>query len=170
MRARGTRGRATTSLSVWLRLLRARNLILREIRRSMSDQGTTLPRFEVLARLERSPGGLTPRELATQLLVTAGNLTVIVRQLEKEGLVAREAVKEDRRSYRLALTAAGRRRIARLIPRHRRDVERILSPVPGETLEQLRAALGETLENLGSPEGRATSGGPTGDDRAQPTA
>lgn len=152
-------------LSLWLRLLKAHNLILREIRRSMSEQGTTLPRFDVLAQLHRAPGGLTPRQLSRRLLVTAGNLTVIVRQLEKEGLVRRRRVESDRRSYLLVLTPAGRRRIARLIPRHHEDLERVLGPVPRRTRERLRAILGEALERLdGAPAG---PGGPTGDDHAR---
>jgi DNA-binding MarR family transcriptional regulator len=174
------------AISVWLRLLRTHGIILREIRRSMAEQGTTLPRFDVLAQLQRAPGGLTPRELAGRLLVTAGNLTVIIRQLEKEGLVRRSAVREDRRSYRLALTAEGRRRVARLIPRHRRDLERILSSVPAGTLAQLKLLLGETLDRLGghgrdgaSPDGpfaemiervrEMTTMEQEGDDRAERT-
>ena len=56
------------ALSTWLRLLKTHNLILREIRSSMTARGTTLPRFDVLAQLHRAPGGLTPRMLARRLL------------------------------------------------------------------------------------------------------
>ena len=168
------RGRAepaedSVALSTWLRLLRAHGIIIREVRRSMAGQGTTLPRFDVLAQLHRTPDGLPPRELARRLLVSAGNLTVIVRQLEKEGLVRRVGVEGDRRSYLLVLTPAGRRRVARLVPRHRRDLQRLLSPVPARVLEELRELLGETIESLGD-RGRGGRRPPRGDHREHESA
>ena len=156
------------TLSLWLRLLKAHNLILREVRRTMTAHGTTLPRFDVLAQLERATEGLTPRDLARRLLVTAGNLTVIVKQLEKEGLVVRRAVERDRRSYLLVLTPTGRRRISRLIPRHEEDLQRVLGAVPRKTQERLRELLGETLESLNAPDEEPARA--PGEDHAQPTA
>ena len=70
------------ALSAWVRLLKAHGLILREVRRALP--GTlTLPQFDVLAQLYRRPDGMTPGELTRELLVTAGNVTGIVRYLER---------------------------------------------------------------------------------------
>lgn len=128
------------AMSLWLRLLKTHNLILREVRQGLPP-GITLPQFDVLAQLARSPDGLTFRELSRHLLVSAGNITGIVDRLEKEGLVRREVVAHDRRSFRIRMTSTGSRRIAALVPRHKRDLERILSPVPARTQENLRRLL-----------------------------
>ena len=74
---------------------------------------TTLPRFDLLAQLERTPDGLTMRELSQRLMVTGGNVTGITDQLEAEGLVVREAHPSDRRSFTVKLTASGRRQFDR---------------------------------------------------------
>jgi DNA-binding MarR family transcriptional regulator len=133
----------TLAASTWLRLMKVHNLILARARRSLAGR-CTLPQFDVLAQIDRSEDGLTFRELARHLLVSAGNLTVIVRRLEREGLVRREVVESDRRSYRIVLTPGGRRFIRALIPRHRRDLDRILGEIPGPVLRALRRRLGET--------------------------
>ena len=61
--------------------------------------GTTLPRFDLMAQLERHPGGLKMNELSRLLMVTGGNVTAIVDQLEKEGQVERLDEPADRRSH-----------------------------------------------------------------------
>ena len=49
---------------------------------------TTLPRFDLMAALERAPDGLTMGELSRRLMVSGGNVTSIVGGLERDGLVA----------------------------------------------------------------------------------
>jgi len=137
------RGAESVALSLWVRLLKTHNLVLARLRPALARRATTLPQFDVMAQLARHPGGLTFRELSRHLLVSAGNLTGIVDRLEKGGLVRRAKVAHDRRSYRVALTAAGKRRIAGLIRRHQQDVERALAPIPAATRQALRDLLGE---------------------------
>ncbi len=110
------------AVSVWVRLLKAHGLVLRELRRRVPD-ALTLPQFDVLVQLHRHPEGMTSRQLTRELLVTAGNVTGLVDRLEALGLVERRPVPEDRRAMRVALTGRGRRVARRAIPRHRRDVE-----------------------------------------------
>src|SRR4029077_870375 len=78
------------ALKLWLRVLACTNKIEGEIRgRLRSNVGTTLPRFDLMAQLERNPAGLKMNELSARLMVTGGNVTGITDQLEKEGLVVR---------------------------------------------------------------------------------
>lgn len=133
----------SVGLSMWVRLLKTHNLVLARLRAALASRGATLPQFDVMAQLSRQPGGLTFRELSRRLLVSAGNLTGIVDRLERDGLVRREAVPHDRRSFRVALTGSGRKRIAALIRLHQRDVEKTLSCVPAATQQALRDLLGE---------------------------
>ena len=140
--------RKSAGLSVWLRLIKAYNLILPEARRSV-EPGLTLPQFDVMAQLSRRPEGMTFVELSRNLLVSAGNLTGIVKRLEREKLVVRETNEMDRRSVCLRLTADGRRRIAAAVPRHARDIERVFASVPRAEVEQLRRLLGNLTRVLG---------------------
>ena len=81
-----------------------------------SSFDTTLPRFDLMAQLERAPEGLKMSELSQRMMVTGGNVTGITDGLEKEGLVVREVDSADRRVFRVKLTAEG----AAAIPAHGR--------------------------------------------------
>ena len=106
-------------LKIWLRLLACSTQIEQQIRQRLRQRfGTTLPRFDYLAQLERHPTGLRMRQLSSYLMVTGGNVTGLTDQLVKEGWVARADDPEDRRSYRVALTALGRRQFARMAREH----------------------------------------------------
>ena len=132
--------------SVWVRLLKAHSLLLREVRRRVPAP-LTLPQFDVLAQLYRG-GAMTPGELTRELLVTAGNVTGIVERLTRMGLVSRHRVPEDGRAVRVRLTPRGRQLMSRAIPRHRREVAALLSVLPAGELKRLRLLLGTLGEEL----------------------
>lgn len=135
------------ALSVWVRLLKAHGLLLREVRRRVP--GTlTLPQFDVLAQLHRDEEGMTPGMLTRALLVTAGNVTGIVERLSVLGLVERHPVPGDRRAVRIRLSARGRRLMDRAIPRHRREVGTLFAPLPDAELARLRDLLGTLNQRL----------------------
>ncbi|MBI1771966.1 MAG: MarR family transcriptional regulator, partial [Burkholderiales bacterium] len=80
------------SLRLWLRMLSCTVMIEGEIRsRLRSEFGITLPRFDLMAQLERHPEGLRMGELSKRMMVTGGNITGITDQLEQEKLVTRVA-------------------------------------------------------------------------------
>jgi len=135
------------ALSVWVRLLKAHGLMLREVRRRV-PVSLTLPQFDVLAQLHRREGGMTPGELTRELLVTAGNVTGIVDRLVRLGLAERRPVPQDRRAVRVRLTARGRQLMRRIIPRHRRDVAVLLARVPADDLARLRDLLGSLARSI----------------------
>jgi len=140
-------GDAQLAVSVWVRLLKTHALILREVRRRVPET-LTLPQFDVLAQLHRTSGGMTPRELTRELLVTAGNLTGVITRLQALGLVERRPVLGDRRAVRIRLTPRGRRAMERAIPRHRRDVQRLFSHVASRDLGRLRDLLSSVTRGL----------------------
>ena len=97
-----------SALRIWLRLLTCTQLIERRVRSGLREEfGTTLPRFDLMAQLERHREGLKMNELSRLLMVTGGNVTAIVDQLEKEGLVERLDDAADRRAFRIRLTRQG---------------------------------------------------------------
>ena len=74
------------SLRLWLRLLTCTMLIERRIRARLRERfATTLPRFDLMAQLERHPAGLKMGELSRRLMVTGGNVTAITDQLVGRG-------------------------------------------------------------------------------------
>ena len=140
------------ALRLWLRLLTCAQLIERQVRsRLRSRFGTTLPRFDLLSQLERHPAGLKMNELSRLLMVTGGNVTGIVDQLEGEGLVERLDEPADRRAFRIRLTGAGERAFAEMARAHEEWVVELLgglSRKDSDALMQLLARLKRiTLEN-----------------------
>ena len=98
------------SLRLWLRMLACANLVETQIRsRLRTGFQTTLPRFDLMAQLERNPDGLKMGELSKRMMVTGGNVTGITDQLVAEGLVVREDNPKDRRAYIVKLTREGKR-------------------------------------------------------------
>src|SRR5207244_13306671 len=112
-------GSGRLAVSVWVRLLKAHGLVLRELRRRVPED-LTLPQFDVLAQLQRRPAGMTSRALTRELLVTAGNVTGLVDRLARMGLVERRPVPEDPRTGRGVVSARRRRARARAMRGHRR--------------------------------------------------
>jgi DNA-binding MarR family transcriptional regulator len=131
------------SLRLWLRLLSCTTRIEDTIRQRLREQfGITLPRFDLMAQLEREPDGLAMGEVSRRMMVTGGNVTTIVDQLEREQLVQRLPVPGDRRSYRLSLTEAGRNTFATMAQAHQAWVRELLSPLSSKEQSQLAALLG----------------------------
>ncbi len=107
------------ALRLWLRLLTCTNTIEAQVRgRLRVEFRTTLPRFDLLAQLQRNPEGLNMSELSKRLMVTCGNVTGITEQLRNEGLVTRESDPGDRRNNTVKLTPAGKRLFTRMARAH----------------------------------------------------
>jgi len=140
------------SLRLWLRLLSATTRIEDTIRQRLREQfGITLPRFDLMAQLEREPQGLSMGELSRRMMVTGGNVTSIVDQLENEQLVQRHAQPGDRRAYAVQLTPAGRETFAAMAIAHERWVVELLSPLPAQQQDQLHQLLGTLKNGQASP-------------------
>jgi DNA-binding MarR family transcriptional regulator len=106
-------------LRLWLRLLSCTNLISTEVRRRLRTQfDVTLPRFDLLAQLDREKEGLRLGELSKRMMVTNGNVTGLVERLMKEGLIRRGTVDGDRRVGLVTLTRAGRAAFSRMAAAH----------------------------------------------------
>jgi DNA-binding MarR family transcriptional regulator len=121
------RARDHRALRVWLRLFTCTQMIERRVRARLRERfATTLPRFDLMAQLERHPEGLKMNELSRLLMVTGGNVTAIVDQLEKEGLVERLDEPADRRAFRIRLTRTGERGFAEMARAHEAVVVELL--------------------------------------------
>ncbi|ANK82941.1 MAG: hypothetical protein TEF_20625 [Rhizobiales bacterium NRL2] len=136
-------------LRLWLRMLACTGQIERTIRSRLREEfDTTLPRFDVLAQLDRAADGLTMGALSGRLMVSAGNVTGLVNRLAEEGLVETARLPEDRRTQVVRLTEAGKTAFDRMTPAHESWIDSMLSALtPGEA-EALYGLLGKVRTGL----------------------
>src|ERR671927_1257559 len=96
-------------LRLWLRLLTCTTLIEGEVRRRLRERfDVTLPRFDLMAQLDRAPDGMTLSDLSRRMMVSNGNLTSLVERLVRSGHLDRRNSEADRRAQVISLTEAGR--------------------------------------------------------------
>jgi len=136
------------ALRIWLRLLTCTQLIERQVRSRLREQfGSTLPRFDLMSQLERHRDGLKMNELSRLLMVTGGNITAIVDQLETEGLVERLDHAEDRRAFRIRLTRAGERSFAEMARAHEEWVVELLAGLSRREQDDLLKLLAKVKQH-----------------------
>jgi len=127
-----------SALRIWLRLLTCTQLIERRVRSGLREEfATTLPRFDLMAQLERHREGLKMNELSRLLMVTGGNITAIVDQLEKEGQVERLDDSADRRAWLIRLTPAGEKSFTEMARAHEQWVVELLAGLSRKEHDEL---------------------------------
>ncbi len=142
------------ALNAFIALQRAADSVEAATQAEIARTGLTQSRFGVLEALLHL-GPLTPKALATKLLRSKGNLTLVIDGLEKEGLTSRVRNAEDGRSFTVNLTGKGRRLIGGMFPRHAALVAGALSALSEAEQEQLRRIcrkLGKSQKNGGGHE------------------
>lgn len=136
------------ALRLWLRLLTCTQLIEKQVRNELRSQfATTLPRFDLMSQLERSPEGLKMNELSRRMMVTGGNVTGITDQLVAEGLVERINVEGDRRAWRVRLTARGRKLFNEMAQQHEDWIVEAFAGLSGKEIAQLHKLLGKVKQH-----------------------
>ena len=137
------------SLRLWLRLLSCTTRVEDKIRQKLRESfDITLPRFDLMAQLERHPDGLSRGELSRRMMGTGGNITTIVDQLEKEKLVLREVGANDRRSFTVKLTQAGKDAFTDMAIAHEAWVADMFEGLSVDQQSQLHTLLGAMKKNL----------------------
>jgi DNA-binding MarR family transcriptional regulator len=137
------------ALRVWLRLLSCTTLIENRVSsRLRSEFETTLPRFDLMAQLARFPDGLFMSELSQLLMVSGGNITGITDNLERDGLVERIMLPEDRRARKVRLTAKGRAVFDQMAVVHEGWISDWLGSLSAQEQHQLYALLGKLKQGM----------------------
>lgn len=140
-----------TELRLWLRLLTCANMIEAEIRKRLRERfGTTLPRFDLMAQLQRAPGGVLLGELSQRMMVSNGNVTGLVERLTQEGAIERLASERDRRAVRVRLTAQGRRHFATMARAHSDWVAELMAGLPPQQQLELWSRLSDLKRSVGA--------------------
>src|SRR4051812_10788195 len=101
-------------LRLWLRLLTCTTLIEGEVRRRLRERfDVTLPRFDLMAQLDKAPEGMTLSDVSKRMMVSNGNVTGLVERLVESGRLDRRTSDTDRRAQGIPLTKAGRAEFSR---------------------------------------------------------
>jgi DNA-binding MarR family transcriptional regulator len=132
---------------LWLRMLTCTTLVETEVRRRLREEfGFTLPRFDLLAQLERANEGMVLGEVSKRMMVSPGNLTSLVERLVESGHIKRMTASSDRRVQIVALTRRGRADFKAMADRHREWIAGLFEGMSRAD----RVALMKTLEKLKS--------------------
>lgn len=149
---RSTRARDSTSpeaLRLWLRLVSTTTRIERQLASNLKRQfGSTLPRFDLLAQLDRAPEGLRMTELADRLLVTGGNVTWLVTSLVRDGLVTRSRASHDGRAVVVRLTPRGQSHFADMARAHEAWVAELFAALSASDRKALATQLGTLKQHV----------------------
>jgi DNA-binding MarR family transcriptional regulator len=138
-----------SSVRLWLRLLSCTMAIEKDVQRRLADQfDTTLPRFDVMAALERRGEGMTMGELSRALLVSNGNVTAIVRKLAESGHVTVAPLESDRRASIVRLTDNGRRHFQKLADAHHDWIDGLMAGLRAGERRSLYDGLGRLKLSL----------------------
>jgi DNA-binding MarR family transcriptional regulator len=136
------------ALRLWLRLLTCTQIVEKQVRSQLRERfDTTLPRFDLMAQLERAPDGLKMNELSRRMMVTGGNVTGITDQLVAEGLVDRVDVAGDRRAYRVRLTPKGRKLFIEMASQHESWIVDAFAGLSDKDIATLHRLLGKVKDH-----------------------
>ncbi len=142
------RSRQRLALTTYVKLMRAANSARNYAARQLGDSGLTLTQFAVLEALYHL-GPMSLSDIAQKVLTTGGNLTMVVGNLEKQGLAKRQRSPEDGRVLIVCLTTSGKALIKKLFPQHAAALVEFMNALSPE--EQKR--LGACCRKLGQPDG-----------------
>ena len=140
--------REQRALNAYITLTRATESLWERLHKHLVEEGLTAGQFAVLEALLHL-GPLRQHELAKKVLRSKGNMTFVIDNLEKQGLVKREREEADRRCTSVSLTAAGKKLISVVFPRHVEALVKemgALSQTEQESLRTLCRKLGKTGE------------------------
>jgi DNA-binding MarR family transcriptional regulator len=131
------------ALRLWLRLFTCTAMIEAQVRARLRERfAMTLPRFDLMAQLDRFPQGLKMGELSRRMMVTGGNVTGLTDQLVAEGLVERRPIAGDRRAHAVCLTAKGRDAFDVMAKEHERWIVELTEGVAPQDRDALYRLLG----------------------------
>jgi MarR family 2-MHQ and catechol resistance regulon transcriptional repressor len=122
---------------VLINLSRASNSVQTRLSVGLDRYGITTSQLGILEALFHL-GPMCQRALGDKLLRSRGNITMVIDNLEKHGLVERVRQKEDRRMIMIHLTPKGRKLISRVLPLHAKDVVKEMSRLTASEQEELR--------------------------------
>jgi MarR family transcriptional regulator, 2-MHQ and catechol-resistance regulon repressor len=133
------------ALNAYVKLERAANAAMAYARVGLEEAGLSLGQFAVLEALYHV-GPLYLGDLARRILTSSGNLTLVIDNLEKRGLVKRRQPRKDKRFILATITPAGKKLIGRIFPAHAQRITTVM----GRLTKTEQDKLGELCKKLGT--------------------
>jgi DNA-binding MarR family transcriptional regulator len=132
-------------IRLWLRLLTCTTLIEGEVRSRLRERfDVTLPRFDLMAQLDKVPDGMTLSDVSKRMMVSNGNVTGLVERLVESGHVDRRTSDSDRRVQVIRLTKAGRAEFRKMAAEHELWIADIFSDLSPKDVRELMRLLAKT--------------------------
>lgn len=123
------------ALATYVRLMRAANAARMHASHQLEGTGLTLSQFAVLEALYHL-GPMSLSDIAQKILTTGGNLTMVVGNLEKQGLAQRQKSPQDGRVLIVVLTPKGKALIRRIFPAHAAAIAEFMAALTPEQQEE----------------------------------
>ncbi len=136
-RQRGTNEHELRTLEAFIALMRASDKVASLAHRDLSSVKLSVSQFGVLEVLYHK-GPMCQKKIAEKILKSTGNITMVIDNLEKRGLVLRVRNEADRRFFTIRLTPDGEEIIAAYFPSHARRITGIMDVLSDRELEQLK--------------------------------
>ncbi|WP_315838733.1 MarR family transcriptional regulator [Bradyrhizobium prioriisuperbiae] len=131
-------------LRLWLRLLTCTTLIEGEVRSRLRERfDVTLPRFDLMAQLDKAPDGMTLSDVSKRMMVSNGNVTGLVERLVESGHIDRRTSEEDRRVQVIRLTKLGRAVFRKMAAEHEIWIASFFSELTEKDVKELMRLLGK---------------------------
>jgi DNA-binding MarR family transcriptional regulator len=132
-------------LRLWLRLLTCTTLIETAVRSRLRERfDVTLPRFDLMAQLDRAPDGMTLSDVSKRMMVSNGNVTGLVERLVESGHLDRRTSVSDRRVQVIRLTKVGRAEFRKMAAEHETWIADIFSDLGPKDVRELMRLLAKT--------------------------
>ena len=133
------------ALRLWLRLLTCTQLVEKQVRSLLRERfDTTLPRFDLMAQLDKVPEGMTLSDVSKRMMVSNGNVTGLVERLVESGHLDRRTSDTDRRVQVIRLTKAGRAEFRRMAAEHQTWIAELFSDLSPKDVRDLMRLLAKT--------------------------
>ena len=108
---------AMRTLDTFIKLTRCTNSVLARLAEKGTVGDLTYSQFAVLEALYHL-GHMSQGEISMKVLKSGSNMTTVIDNLERDGLVRRERDAKDRRVIHVHLTEAGISKIEAVLPGH----------------------------------------------------
>jgi DNA-binding MarR family transcriptional regulator len=132
-------------LRLWLRLLTCTTLIEGEVRSRLRERfDVTLPRFDLMAQLDKVPDGMTLSDVSKRMMVSNGNVTGLVERLVESGHLDRRTSDTDRRVQVIRLTKIGRAEFRKMAAEHEAWIADIFMDLAPKDVRELMRLLAKT--------------------------
>ncbi len=133
----------------WISVVRAEKAIVRELTRALAPLDLKIVQLDLLMNLYRHPG-TSQHELARRLLVGRSNITMLLPQLERQGLLTREPDGKDRRVMRIRMAAKGEAVLMEALAVYTALIDRVMaqsSPAECDAMGEVMRRIADSLKD-----------------------